>query len=212
MKERLTKDPFALLQPIQAEKGNGELLVGRRLSLELGLYYALMTGSAVYTDDLYEWNLLHESTIADVGQHSRWAPLGEEFVNHEFRIETNPLINLEARNAGKLVRMRRVFRRILNTIQSQTEDVDVDEEIQNLMSNLKFATAKADIEWDKCRISLESSSKLHRRIELSAPNKGFTMNSVHRLLIALGRTPSRKSVPLALFLRLEETQDDNSSI
>ena len=214
LKERLTKDPYALLQPIQAGKDNWELQVARSMSLELGLYYAHMTGSAVYTDDLYEWSLLHEHgrTIVDVGQLSRWAPLGEEFLFHRFRIETNPLINLEARNAGNLVCMRRVFRRVLNTIRSQTEDVDVDEKIQNLVSNLKYATAKADIEWDKCRMSMGFSSKLHRRIELSAPNKGFTMNSVHRLLIAFGRTPSRNSVPLALLLRLEETQDDNSSI
>ena len=213
MKERLTKDPYALLQPIQADKGNGKLQVGRGMSLELGLYYAHMTGSAVYTDDLYEWNLLHEleSTIEDAGQLSRWVPLGEKLLNHRFRIETNLLINLAARNAGKLVRMRRVFRSILNTIRSQTEDVNVDEGIQNLMSNLKYAITKADIEWDKCCMAPESSSRLYRRIEVSAPNKGFTMNSVHRLLIAFGRTPYRKSVPLALFLRLEETQDDNSS-
>lgn len=212
MKERLSKDPFALLQPIQDDKDNGELLVGRRMSLELGLYYAHMTGSAVYTDELYEWNLLHDSSIADVGQHSRWAPLGKNVVNLRFRIETNPLVNLEARNAGKLVRMRRVFRRILNSIRTQTEDVNVDKAIQNIVSNLKYAIAKTDIEWDRCCMAPESSSKLHRRIEFSAPNKGFTMNSVHRLLIAFGRTPSRKSIPLALFLRLEETQDDDSSI
>ena len=55
------------------------------------------------------------------------------------------MINLEARNAGKLVRMRRVLRRILNTVRSQTEDVNVDEVIQNLVANLKYATAKSDI-------------------------------------------------------------------
>ena len=213
MKEKLANDPFALLQPVPAGKDGGELQVLRGMSLELALFVAHLTGSAIYTDHPSDWRQLHEhtSTARDVGEHSQWAPLAEKLVSLTFPIEANPLINLETRKAGKLGRMRRVFRRIWNTALTQGEDADVDEIAKQLAASLENASVKAGIEWDTCSTTTGPSSRFRRRIELSAPGAGFNMNSVHRLLITSGRTNYIESVPIALFLTFESAQDEVSA-
>ena len=210
MKERLVNDPFALLQPVQAEEDGEGLDVMRSMNLELALFVAHLTGSAIYTDAPSDWRQLHEHTSAstDVGQRSQWVPLAEKLASLTFKIEANPLIILESRKAGKLGRMRRVFRRIWNTVLTQGEDADVDELAKQLAISLENASVKAGIEWDTCSTTTGPSARFRRRIELSAPGVGFDMNSVHRLLITFGRANYIESVPIALFLKFESDQDE----
>ena len=202
MKEKLANDPFALLQPVSTDKDGEELQAMRRMNLELALFVAHLTGSAIYTDAPSDWRQLHEHTsaAADVGQRSQWAPLAEKLASLIFTIDANPLISLETRKAGKLGRMRRVFRRIWNTTLTQGKDANVDEIAKQLATSLENASVKAGIEWDTCSTTKGPSERFCRRIELSAPDAGFNMNSVHRLLTTLVRTNYIESVPIALFL------------
>ena len=202
MKEKLANDPFALLQPVSTDKDGEELQATRRMNLELALFVAHLTGSAIYTDAPSDWRQLHEHTsaAADVGQRSQWAPLAEKLASLIFTIDANPLISLETRKAGKLGRMRRVFRRIWNTTLTQGKDANVDEIAKQLATSLENASVKAGIEWDTCSTTKGPSERFCRRIELSAPDAGFNMNSVHRLLTTLVRTNYIESVPIALFL------------
>ena len=204
-KEKLANDPFALLQPIPAGKDGGECQMFRSISLELALFIAHLTGAAIYTDEPSSWRQLHEHTsvTTDVGQRSQWAPLAEKLESFTFAIEANPLINWEIRRAGKLSRMRRVFRNIWHTALTQGEDSDVDGIAKQFTASLEHARVKADIEWDTCSTTASPSARLRQRIKLSAPRAGFSMNSVHRLLITSGRTKYAESIPIALFLKLE---------
>ena len=212
MKEKLASDPFALLQPVSADKDGEELQVMRGMNLELALFVAHLTGSAIYTDAPAAWRQLHEHTsaAADVGQRSQWAPLAEKLASLTLTIEANPLINLEIRKAGKLGRMRRAFRRIWNTMLTQGEGADVDEIAKQLAGRLENASVKAGIEWDTCSTATSLSAQFRQRIELSAPGAGFNMNSVHRLLVTFGRTNYIESVPIALFPACESVQDEGS--
>ena len=205
MKERLVNDPFALLQPVQEE-----LQVMSGMSLELALFVAHLTGSAIFTDAPSAWRQLHEHTGAatDVGRRSRWAPLAEKLVSVIFTIEANPQIILESRKAGKLARMRRVFRRIWNTALTQVEVADMDEIAKQLAISLEKASVKAGIEWNTCTTPMGLSARFSRRIELSAPGAGFNISSVHRLLITFGRANYIETVPIALFLSFENFQDE----
>jgi hypothetical protein len=47
-------------------------------------------------------------------------------------------------------------------------------------------------------------------MELSTPATGFSMNSIYRLLITFGRRSVIKSVPIGLFLTLEEMDERES--
>ena len=213
MKEELENDPLALLQPVPAGKDGGEVQILRGISLELALFVAHLTGSAIYTDEPACWRQLHEHASAPmhVGQRSPWAPITEKMVNLTFTIEADPLINLETRYAGKLGRMRRVFRSIWNAALTLGESADVDKIAKHLAASLENASLKAGIEWDTCTTTTGLSARFRRRIEFSAPEAGFSMNSVHRLLITSGRTNYIELVPIALFLTLESVEDEGAA-
>ncbi|MYB75744.1 MAG: hypothetical protein F4X83_01315 [Chloroflexi bacterium] len=213
MKAKLANDPLALLQPIQAEKNSGEVQLFRMMTLEFALFIAHLTGAAIYTDEPACWRQLHEHASAPMhaGQHSRLEPITEKLANLTFEIETDPRINLEIRHAGKLGRMRRVFRRIWNEALTLDESADVDEIAEHLTTSLGNASLKAGIEWDTCAITTSLSARFRQRFELSAPEAGFSMNSVHRLLITSGRTNYIELVPIALFLELENVEDKGTA-
>ncbi len=213
MKEELACDQLALLQPVPAGIDGGEVQMLRGISLELALFVAHLTGSAIYTDEPGCWRQLHEQASAPMhaGQRSRLAPVTEKLENLTFMIEADPLINLETRYAGKLGRMRRAFRRIWNAALTLDEGADVDEFARHLAACLENARLKAEIEWDTCTTTTGPSARFRRRIEFSAPEVGFGMNSVHRLLITSGRTNYIELVPIALFLALESLEDEGAA-
>lgn len=62
IEEKLVSDPLALLQPIIDEKNGGELQAFNSMNLELALFFAHLTGAAIYTDEPYYWRQLHEHT------------------------------------------------------------------------------------------------------------------------------------------------------
>ncbi len=213
MKEKLTNDPLALLQPVASGKEGGQLQVFHGMGLELALFFAHLTGSAIYTDELSYWRQLHAHTNAatNLGQRSQWKSLGEKFENLTFTIEANPLINLETRRSGKLGRVRRVFRRIWNAALTKGEHSDVDKIAKQLAVSLEHASIKVSREWKTCSTTISPSDRFRIRIEFSAPSEGFNMNSVHRLLITFGRSNYIESVPIALFLKYERFDDGVSA-
>ncbi|WP_428097950.1 DUF4238 domain-containing protein [Candidatus Rariloculus sp.] len=210
MKEELVQDPLALLQPIQDPTGGGELQVFRSMNLELAMFIAQLTGATIYTDDPSFWRQLHKHTSAasNAAQRSRWTPLIEKIESLTFAIEANPLINLETRHSGKLGRIRRVFRRMLNAALTHDENADMEEIAEQLAGSLERAGVRTSIEWDTCTTTTGPSNRLRRLITFSAPDTGFHMNSVHRLLITSGRTNYIQSVPIALLLAFDSGQDE----
>ena len=213
MKERLANDPLALLQPVPGGKDSGELQVFRGMSLELALFFAHLTGSAIYTDGPSYWRQLHQHTSAGttIGQRSQWTSLAEKLETLKFAVEANPLINLEMRRAGKLGRVRRVFRRVWNSALTQGEHTDVDKIAKQLAASLENASLKASIEWETCSTTTGPSTRFRLHIQFSAPSVGFNVNSTHRLLVTSGRTNYIESVPVALFLKFKSVQDEVSA-
>ena len=207
-KRRKANDPLTLLQPRDLGEDGGEFQIYRSLNLELALFFAHLTGSSIYTDELVFWRQLHEhaSASSDQPQVDYWRPLVERFETTSLYFTNDPMINLEARIAGKLVRMRRIFRSIWKSNLAKHKDAEVDQISRRLARGLEKASNKAVVEWDMCDMTKNSLSPLSAQITLSVPRAGFNMNSVHRLLVSSGRTNYIESVPIALFLRLENTQ------
>ena len=201
MKEKLSSDPLALLQPVSAGSGS-EIKALRGMNLELGLFFAHLTGAAVYTDEPAYWRQLHEHTnvAKTLGQEVQWSSLVEKLRSLELLVETDPTIVLEARKSGRLGRMRRVFRHIWNAALTGGADTDFDEILMSLVARLENSSSNTHTEWDACSTTAVSSERIGRRIELSASHAGFSMNTVHRLLVTSGRAKYAESVPLALFL------------
>ena len=209
-KKQLVNDPFTLLQPVQSGEDGEGIHVMRGMNLELALFIAHLTGSAIYTDAPSDWRQLHEHTSAstEIGQRSKWAPLAEKLSSLKFPIEVNPLICMEMRETGTLDCIRRVFRCIWNAMLKQGENADVDEIGKQLATSLESASVKADNEWNTCSTTTGPSARFIRRIEMSAPRPGFNMNSVHRMLVTFGRPNCIRSVPIALRLAFDSVQDE----
>ena len=209
MKRKLANDPLALLQPLPAGKEDGEVSELRGMPIELAMFIAHLTASAIYTDDPGDWRQLHEHTSAAAGvsQHSQWTLMAKTVANRTFPIEGNPLINLELRKAGKLDRTRGIFRQIWNAAVTNSGNVDMDDSVKQCVTNLEDASIRDSIEFEAWSTTTGPSSRFQRRIEFSAPDAGFNMNSVHRLLLTSGRTNHIGSVPIALYLTFESGQD-----
>ena len=153
---------------------------------------------------------MHEHTIVAkiVGKQVQWSPLIEKLRSLELLVETDSTVVFEARKAGKLGRMRRVFRRIWNTALTSGVDADFDEKLMRLVARLENASSRARAEWDTCSATAALSERLGRRIKLSLSPAGFNMNTVHRLLVTSGRTKYAECVLLALFLTFEGIEDE----
>ena len=203
MKANLLSDPLALLQPLPDGTDGGELQTLRCMNLELVLFLAHLTGAAVYTDQQLFWRQLHEQTgAATAGRSPRWGHLARCMAQRSFPIELNPLINLEIREASKLCRMRRFFRRCWNAALTP-RNVAHDEAIADeLATRLENAARRSDPEWDRCDTTTGPSARLRQRFEISAPPDGFDVNSVHRLLVKSGRDTYLPRIPLAFLLSI----------
>ena len=159
-KEEVAQDPFALLQPVPIKKDGGEFQVFRGFNLELALFVAHLTGSAIYTDEPFHWKQLHEHASAekDRGQHSEWAPLAEMFRSLTLTVEANSQINLEIRRSGNLGDIRSAFRCICNSVLTCGEDTDVNEAAIRLATDLENAGGTGghrvgEVQHDHCLLS-----------------------------------------------------------
>ena len=204
IRQKLASDPLALLQPVPVGE-DGEILGLRGINLELALFMAHLTGAAVYTDEPAYWRQLHEQTSysEDVDQHVGWVAMADKLKSLRLLIELSPSINFEAKNAGKLARMRRVFRHMWNMALTDEANAEFDEKLTQLMSTLENSSKKANMEWENCDTKSVLSERFRRQFDLSISPTGFSMNTVHRLLVTSGRKKYVGLVPMALFLSME---------
>ena len=203
MKANLLADPLALLRPLPDGTGGGEMQMLRCMNLELALFVAHLTGAAVYTDQQVFWRQLHEQTLAATAdQSSRWEPLARYMTGHSFPIELNPLINLEIREACKLVRMRRFFRHCWNAALVPRSVADDEAIAEELATRLENAARRSAPEWDRFNTTTGPSKRSRYRFELSAPPSGFDLNSVHRLLVKSGRDTYLPKIPVSFLLSI----------
>ena len=167
MRSRLADDPLALLQPVVSGAEGGELQIFRSMTVELALFISHLTGAAIYTDERVYWRQLHEQAGApsNVGSSSQWTPLTDKLGSLMFTFDGDPVITMEGRRAGKLGRMRRVFRRLWQTALRQGNEGS--NAIGDITVSLEAAYTRAKVEWATCKMSGAPTSRLGGRIKLS---------------------------------------------
>ena len=200
MKANLRDDPLALLQSVEGGPQGGQLQMLRTINLEMGLFLAQLTGSALYTDQPVHWRQLHDhARAAPDSRPQRWPSLTTQFANLTFPVELDDSINAEIRASDSLRQMRRFLRSCWTA--ALASDADPTGQVGNdLATELARAARRATLEWPAHPTKHDLSVQLHGSIELSAPSGGFGMNSVHRLLATSDRSNYLSSVPLAVRL------------
>lgn len=204
MRKERTKDPLALLQPmLPGEKGGQFQIWHLSPNLELGLFLAQITGSALYTDVQHRWNELQDSvnTMGGSLQGSPWESLVRPFANLEFIFEANPAVNLEIRRSGRMGAIRCAFRRIGTAIQTQDEPTHIKSEAEHLIQDLSQAHIQANKDWTALASSNGPTQRFRGKMDVAFPSGGFGCNTVHRLLVSFGGTHYSKSVPIAILFK-----------
>ena len=200
IKANLRDDPLALLQSVEDGPEGGQLEMLRSINLEMALFLAQLTGSALYTDQPFHWRQLHEHAGAAAGSRlQRWPSLTEALAGLTFPVELDGSMIAEVRNSENLDRMRCFFRRCWNVALTGEAEGQAG---NDLAVELERAANRWALEWRAFAAKHDSSLGLERRIEVSAPSGGFGMNSVHRLLAMSNRSTYLSSVPLAFHLSM----------
>lgn len=196
MREELENDPLALHQPLAP---GGHLQMFKAMNLELAMFLAQLTGSAIYTDEPSFWKQLHAHTSVASGASSptAWAPVAKTLESLPFTIEVNPATNLDIRRSNTLSPMRDVFRRLWTAAHDPTPPSEVD--IAEIAGALESANAQLSAEWSAL-ISPPPSARLTRSLTVALPTNGFWHNAVYRLLIFYGREKYTRATPLAMFI------------
>jgi len=204
MKKERAEDPLALLQPmIPGEKGGQYQIWHLSPNLELGLFLAQITGSAIYTDVQHRWNELQDSVDSMGGslQSSPWELLAKPFAGLEFIFEANPAVNLEIRRSGRMGTVRNVFRRIGTAIQTQDEPTHIASVAEHLVQELNRAHVQANKDWAALAAPNGPTQRFKGKVDVTFPSGGFGRNTVHRLLVSFGGTHYSRSVPMAMLFK-----------
>lgn len=212
-KKAFADDPISLIQPFPGKVEGGEVQLLRGVSLEFAMFVAQLAGAAIYTDQSPWWRQLQQYANAapSTGAPSPWMALSDQMASLSLEFEANPLINLETRCAGKLARVRRVFRQIWKAVQTQGNGAEVKKTAMQLAANLESASQRAATEWKTCVTAMDQSGRFRQRIECCIPSSGFKLNSVNRHLLTSGRTNYIGSVPIAFSFENEAAEDVTSA-
>ncbi len=174
---------------------------------------AQITGAFIYTDNQHRWNEVTGAINDIFGESyvSPWETLGNAIADLDFTFESNPIMNLQLRRAGKFGQYRKMWRKIYLSIKNEQDVSRIAMVSQSLADELKEIHTKAKSEWDSVQkefkneknIPIESNQfHLNGKIHCRIPSTGFGLNNVHRLLLSYGGNDYSRSVPMAMFLNV----------
>lgn len=212
MKQKRLEDPLTLLQPTIPGKDGGQILIAHLTpNFELGFFLAQLTGSLIYTDNKHRWmEILSVLSQADKAKESLWEPLEMYMRSLSFIYEINPSVNLEMRMAGKMGLIRKVLRKIFMNVQNEHDSSRILTLNKTLAEELSDAHKKTEKEWNtiqnhvKESVGDETNFRYTGKLDLVIPSNGFSINTVHRLLLSYENINYLKSVPMAMFVKYDE--------
>ncbi len=193
IKRRYAQDPLTLMQPLETRQDKGEVTMLKGYGLEVALYLAALTGSAIYTDVQAHWDHLHVHTDA-----ARASPLptdlrelSDAYSSIRLPINMNWKSVFEGRLNGLRPEMRYAIRQLAELAERGTGDSK--HQIQLAKQAAGKANARAKPSKDDWYVE--------GRLSISISKAGFGRTEVSRLLVTYAHDP-RVSMPhLALFIR-----------
>lgn len=205
MKEQHKLDPLALLQELPPGEEGGQLQTIKGFNLEVSLFLAKLTGAAIYTDTRSHWKHLHTHTSARRGKTPvAWMPLVEKVKSARFRLSGNPAADFEHRMTGSFEGMRATWREMAACISAQSGKPVPRKVVKALAKGFDTAESRMRREWRAFSSTDASLPHFQGRVELSIPEQGFELATVHRLLLTHGRATKVAPTPMAIFIEWDE--------
>ncbi|MHB8139532.1 MAG: DUF4238 domain-containing protein [Smithellaceae bacterium] len=217
MKKKQAEDPLALLQPVARGEKSGQFLISHLSpNFELGFFLAQITGSILYTDNLHRWGEINAAVNpVDILRGSPWDPLSKCMNELDMVFEINPVQNLQIRKTGKLGLVRDILRRINAFVQEGCEPDRIKELSLSLSNELVGAHKKLLMEFDLIQKQSRKNTPdipvaiFKGRLNCVIPTGGFGVNAIHRLLLSYGSINYLKSVPMAMFIKYDESVNES---
>ena len=162
----------------------------------------------MYTDNQHRWmEITGALSQVDKAKESLWEPLAKCMSSLDFIYEINPIVNLQMRKAGKMGLIRDVLRKIFMSIQSENDPSHIAILAKSLSEELKDAHKKSLREWsaiqkkkEECAAGGVPTYNYNGKMDCVIPTNGFSINTVHRLLLSYGNITYLKSVPMAMLI------------
>ena len=204
-KRQAQADPYTLLQPLPVGEGGAQYLMLKGLNLEAALYLASLTGSIIHVDTQAHWEqLLTDAQPAGAPSQRAWEPVRQALGEISFPVELNARRVAERLVSSDRPPIRLLLRRLADAVSMPGSGPAPTA----LAKQLRQARGKVE-RAEKCA---GDSILLHARLELHVPPAGFRRHEVQRLLVMFAGTTKLRSVPYALRLVFDESQDDREDV
>jgi Protein of unknown function (DUF4238) len=198
MRREQAADPLALIQPLAADRGSGQLQVMRGMNFDLALFLAQLTGAIIYSEqrltrsDLAAAHIAPENGIAPT---DRVLPL---------RIAL--AIDSEKLNAARAESFSQAFRasvRALSAAALGHMESPNEPALDAALGNLREAAAAAPTIAESATADIVREKRFRDVVfdidaDLIVPPSGYSLTAVRRFLVAFGRRRHTNAVPFAI--------------
>jgi hypothetical protein len=188
-------DPLALIQPLDADKGSGQLQVMRGVNFDLALFLAQLTGAIIYSEQ--------RLTRADL-EAARVPPQkGKTTTDQVLPLQIALAIDPKKLDAARADRFSQAFRASLRTLLAVAlghGEAPNEPALDAALGNVKAAAA-ATVEppaTGELRETHFQDVVFHIDADLVVPPAGYGLTAVRRFLVAFGRRRHTNAVPFAI--------------
>jgi len=197
-------DPYGLLQPLPVGEAGAQHQIYKGLNLESALYLATLTGSVIHVDTDAHWEqLLMDAQPAGAASQHVWAPARQALAAITFPVDLNAVRLAERLTKGERPPINALLRRLADSVASPVKGATP----QALATQLRQARGKAEHKDP----AIDDDNLLTARLVLHVPPAGFFRYEVQRLLVMFAGATRPHSVPYALRLVFDETDDADVS-
>ena len=201
-RRRAEADPYTLLQQLPAGKNGAQNQIFKGLSLEAALYVASLTGSIIHVDSEAHWvQLLKDAQPIGAPSRHTWEPVRQALGEISFPVELNSRRVAERLATGDRPPIRSLLRRLAESVSTPGGGLAPSE----LAKRMRQARGKVE------RVGKRAggSTLLRARLELHVPPEGFSRQEVQRLLVMFAGVSRPRTIPYALRLVFDESEDGN---
>jgi len=191
-------DPLALIQPLAADKGSGQLQVMRGVNFDLALFLAQLTGAVIYSEQRLTRSDLAAARI--VPENSKRTD------DRVLPLQIALAIDPEKLDAARVESFSRDFRASLRALSAAAlahGESPNEPALDAALGNVGETAAAAHSTVEPAAADALCEKRFRDVVfdidaDLVVPPAGYTLTAVRRFLVAFGRRRHASAVPFAI--------------